>query len=221
MDEQNPLERITSDPNLLNARLMIRDRQLSVAQVLGELAVGETFESLLVKYPGLETADIQACLVYAQKLVLQAEQARQPNSIVDLKAAIPQILEQIPYLKLLVLFGSRARGDNDSNSDWDFAFLCDEELRKQYEKPGWDCYRIWGILQRIYRLDDDQVDAVDIGEISDLLAHNVAKDGRIIYEREPGEFEQFKQRKLMNKDQLKALRQKQRESLQATLKELK
>jgi uncharacterized protein (DUF433 family)/predicted nucleotidyltransferase len=200
---------------------MIRDRQLSVAQVLGELAVGETFESLLVKYPGLETADIQACLVYAQKLVLQAEQARQPNSIVDLKAAIPQILEQIPYLKLLVLFGSRARGDNDSNSDWDFAFLCDEELRKQYEKPGWDCYRIWGILQRIYRLDDDQVDAVDIGEISDLLAHNVAKDGRIIYEREPGEFEQFKQRKLMNKDQLKALRQKQRESLQATLKELK
>jgi predicted nucleotidyltransferase len=52
--------------------------------------------------------------------------------LADLIAKIPQILEQIPYLKLLVLFGSRARGDHDPKSDWDFAFLCDEELHKQH-----------------------------------------------------------------------------------------
>ena len=42
-------------------------------------------------------------------------------SIDDIKAKIPELLEQVPYLKLLVLFGSRARGDNQESSDWDYA----------------------------------------------------------------------------------------------------
>ncbi|MCY7393637.1 MAG: nucleotidyltransferase domain-containing protein, partial [Leptolyngbyaceae cyanobacterium CAN_BIN12] len=58
-----------------------------------------------------------------------------PQAIADLQSAIPQILEQVPYLRLLVLFGSRARGDHFPSSDWDFALLFDEELRQQYE-PG-------------------------------------------------------------------------------------
>jgi uncharacterized protein len=70
-------------------------------------------------------------------------------SIDDVKAKIPELLEQVPYLKLLVLFGSRARGDNDSSSDWDFAILFDEDLRRQYEVGGgWNCYRSWAILSR-------------------------------------------------------------------------
>jgi predicted nucleotidyltransferase len=39
-----------------------------------------------------------------------------PQTIDDLQAAIPKILEQVPYLKLLVLFGSRARGDTKLQS---------------------------------------------------------------------------------------------------------
>jgi predicted nucleotidyltransferase len=54
-----------------------------------------------------------------------------PQSSADIQAAIPQILEQVPYLKLLVLFGSRARGDAFPSSDWDFALLFDLVLLLQ------------------------------------------------------------------------------------------
>ena len=223
MNKQAILERITINRQILDGKPVIQNR-LTVEQILELLAAGETFETMVESYPWLEREDIQACLLYARQLVLQ-EQAnpihQQPRSLADLTAQIPQILEQAPYLKLLVLFGSRARGDHDPKSDWDFAFLCDEELRKQYEKGGWDYCRIWGILQQVYKLGDDQIDAVDMRTCSDVSAHNIAKDGQILYELEPGEFEQFQQQRLMSKDRLKALRQKQREELQATLEEFR
>lgn len=34
-----------------------------------------------------------------------------------------QLPEKIPYLKMLVLFGSRATGNASNHSDWDFAVL--------------------------------------------------------------------------------------------------
>ncbi|MDY7008031.1 MAG: nucleotidyltransferase domain-containing protein [Cyanobacteriota bacterium] len=52
-------------------------------------------------------------------------------SFSDLKKLSPQLPEKIPYLKMLVLFGSRARGDTHAKSDWDFAALYDEEIRKK------------------------------------------------------------------------------------------
>jgi uncharacterized protein len=61
-----------------------------------------------------------------------------PQTIADLQLAIPKILEQVPYLKLLVLFGSRSRGNHFLSSDWDFALLFNEDLREQYE-PGGGC----------------------------------------------------------------------------------
>lgn len=63
-------------------------------------------------------------------------------SLYDLRALVPLVLDQIPYLKLLILFGSRAKGTHNEDSDWDFVVLYDEKLRKQYEKGGWDWLRI-------------------------------------------------------------------------------
>jgi uncharacterized protein (DUF433 family)/predicted nucleotidyltransferase len=223
MNEQTILERITINPQILEGKAVIQER-LAVEHVLELLAAGETFETMVETYPWLEPEDIQACLLYARQLVLQEQTNpvhQQPKTLAELTAKIPQILEQIPYLKVLVLFGSRARGDHDPKSDWDFAFLCDEELRRQYEKGGWDYLRIWGILQQIYKLGDDQIDVVDMREASDVLAHNIARDGQLLYEHEPGEFERFQQEKLMSKEQLKVLRQEQREKLRATLEELR
>ncbi|NJK54225.1 MAG: nucleotidyltransferase domain-containing protein [Leptolyngbyaceae cyanobacterium SU_3_3] len=141
-----------------------------------------------------------------------------PQSIADIQSAIPQILEQVPYLKLLVLFGSRARGDHFPSSDWDFALLFDEELRQQYE-PGrsWNCYRSWSVLQQILDLGDDEMDWVDLKNASDLLAHEIARDGVAIYENELGLFEQFRQESLMTPQQLKAIRREQKAELAAAL----
>jgi uncharacterized protein len=62
-----------------------------------------------------------------------------------------------------MLFGSRARGDNQPSSDWDFAMLFDEDLRQQYEVgSGWNCYRSSTILQSLLDLGDDEIDWVDL-----------------------------------------------------------
>jgi uncharacterized protein len=142
-----------------------------------------------------------------------------PESIADIQSAIPQILEQIPYLRLLILFGSRARGDHFPSSDWDFALLFDEELRQQYEPgKGWNCYRSWGVLQQTLDLGDDEMDWIDLKDASELLAHAIARDGVAIYESEPGEFEQFRQKFLMTPEQLKAIRREQKAKIAAALK---
>jgi uncharacterized protein (DUF433 family) len=47
----------------------IRGRRLAVKHVLGMLAAGDAAEILLQGYPWLEKEDIQACLLYARRLV--------------------------------------------------------------------------------------------------------------------------------------------------------
>ncbi len=144
----------------------------------------------------------------------------QPQLIAHVQSVIPQILEQVPYLKLLVLFGSRARGDNFPSSDWDFALLFDEELRQQYEPSGgWNCYRSWVVLQRVLGLGDDEMDWIDLKNASDLLAHKIARDGVVIYESEAGLFEQFRQESLITPQQLKAIRNEQRAEIAAAIQQ--
>lgn len=48
------------------------------------------------------------------------------QSFYDLKNRFLQLPEKIPYLKMLVLFGSRAKGNIHAKSDWDFAVVYDE-----------------------------------------------------------------------------------------------
>lgn len=69
MDEKKLLERITVNPKIFGGKPIIRGRRLAVEHVLGMLAAGDTTEIILGGYPWLEAEDIQACLVYAHKLV--------------------------------------------------------------------------------------------------------------------------------------------------------
>jgi uncharacterized protein len=145
-------------------------------------------------------------------------QLMQFQSLADVQSAIPKILEQVPYLKLLVLFGSRARGDNLPSSDWDFALLFDEDLRKQCEPRGLDCFRSWVVLQQILDLGDDEMDWVDLKDASELLAHAIARDGIMIYESTPGVFEEFRARTLMTSEELKAIQHRQKVEIETALK---
>jgi len=69
MDETKLLERIQVNPRIFGGKPIIRGRRLAVEHVLGMLAAGDTPEILLQGYPWLEPEDIQACLVYARRLV--------------------------------------------------------------------------------------------------------------------------------------------------------
>jgi uncharacterized protein (DUF433 family) len=69
MNEEKLLARITVDPNIFGGKPIIRGRRLAVEHVLSMLAAGDTPATILEGYPWLEMEDIQACLVYARRLV--------------------------------------------------------------------------------------------------------------------------------------------------------
>jgi len=71
MEEQELLTRITFNPDIFGGKPIIRGQRLAVEHILGMLAAGDASEDLLHAYPWLEKADIQACLLYARKLVAQ------------------------------------------------------------------------------------------------------------------------------------------------------
>ena len=69
MNEKNILQRITVNPDIFAGKPIIKGRRLAVEHVLAMLAAGDTAETLLEGYPWLEHEDIQACLLYARKVI--------------------------------------------------------------------------------------------------------------------------------------------------------
>ena len=67
--EDKLLERITVNPKIFGGKPIIRGRRLAVEHILAMLAAGDTPEIILEGYTWLELEDIQACLVYAHRLV--------------------------------------------------------------------------------------------------------------------------------------------------------
>ena len=69
MDETKLLARITVNPNIFGGKPIIRGRRLAVEHVPSMQAAGDSPETIREGYPWLEPEDIQACLVYARRLV--------------------------------------------------------------------------------------------------------------------------------------------------------
>ena len=67
--EDDLLSRISVVPAIFGGKPIIRGRRLAVEHVLGMLAAGDDPQTILDGYPWLEPEDIQACLVYAHRLV--------------------------------------------------------------------------------------------------------------------------------------------------------
>lgn len=67
--EDKVLERITINPKIFGGKPIIRGHRLAVEHVLGMLSAGDTAQDILDAYEWLEAEDIQACLIYARRLV--------------------------------------------------------------------------------------------------------------------------------------------------------
>ncbi|HMK89302.1 MAG TPA: DUF433 domain-containing protein [Methylocystis sp.] len=65
----NNAARIGLDPAVLGGKPVIRGTRLSVEFIVGLLADGWSEAEILENYPGLERADILACLAYARDLL--------------------------------------------------------------------------------------------------------------------------------------------------------
>lgn len=142
------------------------------------------------------------------------------QSLIDLKMLTSQLSEKIPYLKMLVLFGSRATGKTHAKSDWDFATLYDEEKRKAC--IGASAFAWFEVAQNIgdvFEINSDEIDVVELNRCSSLIAHFVARDGKLLYESEPGEFNSFKQKALMSESEIKKIENELINTIEIFLKE--
>jgi len=62
------LERISIDPNVCFGKPCIRGHRIWVSLILDYLANGDTIEEILQDCPGLEEADIRACIAYGAEM---------------------------------------------------------------------------------------------------------------------------------------------------------
>ena len=64
-------ERIVIDPDVCNGRPTIRGTRVAVESVLEYLGAGDSAADIVQALPGLELADVQACLQFAGRLMQQ------------------------------------------------------------------------------------------------------------------------------------------------------
>jgi uncharacterized protein (DUF433 family) len=64
-DGVNPLERITVDPQVRFGKPCVRGTRITVGEVLGYLAAGQSEEALFADFPQLQHDDVLACLAFA------------------------------------------------------------------------------------------------------------------------------------------------------------
>lgn len=139
-------------------------------------------------------------------------------TIAELQERALQLPEKIPYLKMLILFGSRATGNIKANSDWDFAVLCDEEQREAYVKDNISrLFELPMVIGEVLKINSDQIDIVELNHGSELIAYFVARDGIMMFEKYPGEFENFRLTSLKSKSELKKFRQEQHKIIETEL----
>ena len=95
-------------------------------------------------------------------------------------AALRAIAERHDGLELLVLHGSRGRGQARDDSDWDFAYLaaptCDPSLLH---------------ADLVMALGTDDVDLIDLATTGGLIRYRVARDGLPVFEASPALFDRF------------------------------
>ena len=68
MDKRELLSRISIDPDICFGKPCIRGHRIWVSLVLDLLAGGSTVEQLLEQYPGIEEADVLACIAYGAEM---------------------------------------------------------------------------------------------------------------------------------------------------------
>lgn len=95
-------------------------------------------------------------------------------------------------VRLVVVFGSAARGSDRPDSDLDVAVLFDGGVPLPGEAAApFDARR--EAAARALRAGRE-IDLVVLDEADPLLLREVALDGRPVYEQEPGAFEEFRLR---------------------------
>jgi uncharacterized protein (DUF433 family) len=68
MTREELLSRISIDPAVCFGKPCVKGHRIWVSLILDFLAAGEPIEEILNNYPGLEEADIRACIAYGAEM---------------------------------------------------------------------------------------------------------------------------------------------------------
>jgi predicted nucleotidyltransferase len=98
-------------------------------------------------------------------------------------------LAALPEVRLAFFFGSRARGEIRSDSDYDVAVLLDEDAVADAIERGRTVRRLAARLGR--QVSSSHLDLVVLNGAPALLRHRVLRDGVLLYERSDGERARF------------------------------
>jgi uncharacterized protein (DUF433 family) len=63
------LQRITANPEIYGGKPIIRGHRMAVEHVLQLMGAGTTVDELLEHYPWMDRDDVQACLLFAARVV--------------------------------------------------------------------------------------------------------------------------------------------------------
>jgi predicted nucleotidyltransferase len=95
-------------------------------------------------------------------------------------ADIARLARRHPGLRLLVLFGSRARAETGPRSDWDLGYLAG---------PPFDPDAL--LAELVEALGADRVDLVDLDRAGAQLRYRVAAEARVLHTADPEAFPRF------------------------------
>lgn len=98
-----------------------------------------------------------------------------------------QQFDAFPEVKLAVLFGSQAQGTATARSDVDVGVLSLSSLEAQN-----------ALRDSLSQAVGKWVDLVDLSTAPPLLRMEVTRSGRVLVEREPGAWAQFKARAMLD-----------------------
>ena len=93
---------------------------------------------------------------------------------------VTDLARTAPGLQMLILFGSRARGESHPGSDWDFGYLATRE----FDPTAF-------LARLIPLLGTDRIDIADLDRTNGLLRYRAAAEGKTLFEAEPGSFDDF------------------------------
>lgn len=128
-------------------------------------------------------------------------------SIDEIKERLSSLFKE-EELELILLFGSVASRISHKKSDIDLAFLFDKPLD------------ILALTNKVIKLlHTDNVDVVDLKRANPLLKFSIAKNGKLLYERSPGLFNEFYSFAFRRYIDTKKLRSAQGETIKNFLEE--
>lgn len=119
---------------------------------------------------------------------------------IDLQKAMEIIKDEISDLQLLYIFGSYASGNIGPNSDIDFAFLSDFEVKplKKFE-----------LQEKLARFYKKNVDLIDMSKAGLMTIAQILHKGERIFEREKLAADEYEMRMVSNyysyKDDIKPI----------------